>query len=92
MISSREQRYIFIIFFLVFAFATLLAYFFHWDAYLYKRVQDTLVIIIGVCTWIWITKVSLREELRFPEILALAVTTIIVTMHILRAINGDLLC
>ena len=69
-----------------------MAYFFHWDAYSYKRTQDILVIIIGVTAWILSANYILIEKINFFYFSALILSTIIVAMHILRAINGDLLC
>jgi len=92
MIKLHQLRYLLVIFFLAFAGATFLAYFLRWDAFLYKRIQDTLVIVIGGTGWIWCTRSILRGEYLPANYLAVVLLTIIITMHILRAINGDLLC
>jgi hypothetical protein len=92
MISSTRLRLLFVIFFLCFAAATILAYVLHWDAFLYKRVQDTLVILIGTTGWILCARKILRGKSAKAYYLAMILLTIIVTMHVLRAIHGDLLC
>ncbi|MEI6597324.1 MAG: hypothetical protein WCL13_03940 [bacterium] len=92
MILPKPPRLFFIIISLVFFTHTLLAYFFNWDAYFYKRLQDALVIAIGTAVWTFSAIKILREEIYLPYLLGLAFSTIIVTTHILRAINGGLLC
>lgn len=76
----------------VFCAATLMAYYLHWDAFTYKRTQDTLVIIIGTVGWILSARNILMRGFSFPNTLALIVFTVITTMHVLRAMHGDLLC
>jgi len=92
MTLSRVPRLFFVILFIVFLSHTLLAYYFHWDAYLYKRLQDTLVIAIGTTVWVVSAKKLLSEIYYIPYLIALALSTIIVATHILRMINGGLLC
>jgi len=88
----HHQRILLLLYILVFSCATVLAYFLHWDTYLYKRTQDTLVIIIGIFGWGLSARSILQGGFSFPNTLALIVFTIITTMHILRAIHGDLIC
>lgn len=92
MMLSYGQRILLVLFVLGFVGATMLAYFLHWDTHLYKRTQDTLVIIIGLFGWGWSARSIMRGGFTFPNTLALVVFAIITTMHILRALHGDLLC
>jgi hypothetical protein len=89
---SPRLRIFFVIFFLAFTCSTVLAHFLHWDVFLYKRTQDTLVVIIGSTAWVLCARKMLREESYMPYLIGAALSTVIVTMHVLRAIYGDLLC
>jgi hypothetical protein len=89
---STRQFVLLMVLFLGFAGATVLAYFLHWDTALYKRTQDALVVAIGSFGWALSVRSILQRGFSFSNALALITCTIILTMHMLRALHGDLLC
>ncbi len=92
MIFPRPPKIFFITLFLVFFIHTVFAYYFNWDFYLYKRMQDILVITIGITVWVLTLRKILEKKNEIVYFVALSALTIIITIHVLRALNGGLLC
>ena len=92
MAFSRRVLILAIVCFLVFFGTTVFAHLLQWDTASFKRLEDMLVIIIGSSGWVLTARIILRNGLSFSSVLGVAVFSIIITMHVLRALHGALIC